>query len=145
MHFLSQRIQSHGYGRTESEDELEGFLQLLNAFHPNLKFTHDKPKVSINFLVTFSINGEEFETDLYCKPTDCHQFLEFNSAHLIYNKGCVSKKMNLKSTLKVYFLGLACVFIRKDLLTIKLGKFLKANQSRFLKVAPRLGLVYHLL
>ena len=34
---------------TESEDELEGFLQLLNAFHPNFKFTHDKSKASKNF------------------------------------------------------------------------------------------------
>ena len=42
---------------TESEDELEGFLQRLNAFHPNLKFTHDKCEVSINFLnVTGSAN-----------------------------------------------------------------------------------------
>ena len=58
---------------TESEDELEHFLQRLNAFHPNLKFTHEKSKVSINFLdVTVSIKGEEFGTDLYCKPTDCH-------------------------------------------------------------------------
>ena len=63
---------------TESEDEVEGFLQPLNVFHHNLKFTHVKSKVSINFLdVTASINGEEFETDLYCKPTDCHQFLAF--------------------------------------------------------------------
>ena len=66
---------------------LEGFLQSLNAFHPNLKFTHEKSKVSINFLdVTVSINGEKFETDLYCKPNDCHQFLEFKSMHLIHNK-----------------------------------------------------------
>ena len=58
---------------TESEDELEGFLQRLNVFHPNLKFTHGNSKLSINFLdVTVSINGEEFESDLYCKPTDCH-------------------------------------------------------------------------
>ena len=57
----------------EKADKLEGFLQSLNAFHPNLKFAHDKSKVSINFLdVTVSINGEEFETGLYCKPTDCH-------------------------------------------------------------------------
>ena len=45
----------------ESENELEGFLQRLNAFHPNLKFTQEISKVSINFLdVTVSINGEEF-------------------------------------------------------------------------------------
>ena len=82
---------------TESEDELEGFLQRLNAFHPNLKFTHDKSKVSINFLdVTVSINGEEFETDLYCKPTDCHQFLEFNSAHPIHNKKSIVCSQGLR-------------------------------------------------
>ena len=73
--------------RTESEDEPEDFLQCLNAFHPNLKFTHEKSKVSINFLdVTVSINSEEFELDRYCRSHDCYQFLEFNSAHPIHNK-----------------------------------------------------------
>ena len=68
-------------------DELQGFLKRLNVFHPNLKFTHEKSKVYIIFLnVTVSLKGEEFETGLYCKPTDCHQFLEFNSAHPIHNK-----------------------------------------------------------
>ena len=58
---------------TESEDELDGFLQRLNAFHPNLKFTHDKSEVSINISdVTVSISGEVVETDLYCKATNCH-------------------------------------------------------------------------
>ena len=72
---------------TESEDEREGFLQRLNAVHPNLKFTHEKSKVYINFLdVTVSVSGDEFETDLYCKPTDCNQFLEFNSVYPIHNK-----------------------------------------------------------
>ena len=72
----------------ESEVELEGFLQCLNAFHPNLKFTHEKSKVSTNFLDVAAsiINGEEFETALYCKLTVCHQFLEFNSAYHIHNK-----------------------------------------------------------
>ena len=32
------------------------------------------------------INGDIFETDLYSKPSDCHQFLEFNSAHSILIK-----------------------------------------------------------
>ena len=58
---------------TESEDELERFLQRLNAFHPILKFTHDKSEVSINISdVTVSISGEVVETDLYCKATNCH-------------------------------------------------------------------------
>ena len=32
------------------------------------------------------INGDIFETDLYSKPSDCHQFLGFNSAHSILIK-----------------------------------------------------------
>ena len=146
---------------TENEDELEGFLQRLNAFHPNLKFTRDKSKVSKNFLdVKASSNGEEFETDIYCSPTDCHEFLEFNSAHSIYTKKSIAysqglrikrlyskknEKHFLKNTLKVYVNGLASLAIPKNLLAIKLGGFLKANQSNCLKVGQRLGLVYHLL
>ena len=98
---------------TESEDELEGFLQRLNALHPNLKFTHDKSKVSINFLdVTVSINGEEFETDLCRKPTDSHHFLEFNSGHPIHNKksivysqGLRIKRLCSKKDRKIHILG----------------------------------------
>ena len=49
---------------TEGANKLESFLQRFNTFHPNLKFTHEKSKTSIN----------------------CHQFLEFNSAHPIHIK-----------------------------------------------------------
>ena len=139
---------------TECEDELEDVLQCLNYFHPNLKFIHDKSKVSVNFLdVTVRINGGEFEIYLYCKSTDCHQFLEFNSVHPIHNKklivyshglllkGCVPKKMHLNNILKISTLGLARVVVPKNLLAIKLGSFLKANQSSYLKVTQRLGLV----
>ena len=66
---------------------LKVFLQRLNTFYPNLEFTHEKSKTSVNFLdVLVRINGDKFETDLYSKPTDCHQFLEFNSAHPIHIK-----------------------------------------------------------
>ena len=50
-------------------------------------------------------------------------------------KGCVPRKMHLKNTLKVYVLGLASAVIPKNWLTIRLGGFLKANQSNYLKVA----------
>ena len=121
---------------TESEDELEGFLQRLNAFHSNLKCTGDKSKVSKKFLdFKVSSNGEEFETDLYCSPTDCNEFLECNSAHSIYNKKSIAysqglrikrlyskknEKHFLKNTLKVYVNGLASLAIPKNLLAIKL-------------------------
>ena len=109
-------IDDHFFIWTKSKDELERFLQGLNAFHPNLKFTHDKSKVFVNFLdFTVRINGEEFETDLYCKPTDCHQFPEFNSEHPIQNKKLIvynqvlhikrmcSKKVILEKRLENFF------------------------------------------
>ena len=132
---------------TETEDELESFLQCLNAFHPNLKFNHEKSKVPINFLdVTFNVNGAEFKTGLYCKLTDCHQLLEFNSAHLICNKkllyiakgcalkGCVARKIYLRNNLKIYVLGLTSVVISRDLLAINLRCLLKTKQSSYLSV-----------
>ena len=66
----------------ESEEKLETFLKNLNEFHPNLRFTSEKSKASVNFLdLTINLVDQELETNLYCKPTDCHQFLDFNSAH----------------------------------------------------------------
>ena len=64
---------------TKSGNKLESFLQRLNTFHPNLKFTHEKSKTSAHFLdVVVRINGNQFETDLYSKPSDYHQrFLDF--------------------------------------------------------------------
>ena len=69
---------------TEGEDKL---LNCLKNFHPNLKFTHEKSKSSVNFLdVSVSIADNKLETDLFCKPMDCHQLLHFNSAHPFHNK-----------------------------------------------------------
>ena len=51
-------------------------------FHPNLKFTSEKSKNCVNFLdVKASLIDHHLETDLYCKSTDCHQFLDFNSSY----------------------------------------------------------------
>ena len=57
----------------ESEEKLDEFLENLNNFHPNLKFTSEKSKKSVNFLdVKVSLIDQHLETDLYCKLTDCH-------------------------------------------------------------------------
>ena len=71
----------------EGEDKLEGFLNRLNNFHADSKFTHEKFKPSVHFLdVSVSIVDQKLETDLFCEPTDCHQFLHFSSAHPLHNK-----------------------------------------------------------
>ena len=68
--------------KTEGEDKLGGFLNRLNNFHPNLKFTHDKSKSSVNFLnVSDSIVDNKLETDLFGKPTVCHHFNSTSPFH----------------------------------------------------------------
>ena len=65
-----------------------------------MKFTSEKSKKSVNFLnVIVSLINQYHETDLYCKPTDFHQFLEFNSAHPIHikkNQLCIVKICGMK-------------------------------------------------
>ena len=69
----------------------------MNNFHPNLKFTSEKSKKSVNFLdLTDGLIDQHPETDLYCKPTDCHQFLDFNSAHPIHIKKSIVKCQGLR-------------------------------------------------
>ena len=61
---------------THGEVKLHGFLSSLNEFHPNLKFTHENSTEQINLLdVIVEKKKDEFVTDLYCKATDCHQYL----------------------------------------------------------------------
>ena len=66
-----------------------------------MKFTSEKSKKSVNFLdVKVSLIDQHLETDLYCKPTDCQQFLDFNSAHpihikksIVYSQGLCTKRL----------------------------------------------------
>ena len=115
----------------ESEEKLETFLKNLNEFHPNLRFTSEKSKTSLNFLdLTINLVDQELETNLYCKPTDCHQFLDFNSAHLIHiknllcivrdyaSKDCVPRIWHLKIIWKTLEVGFEIGDILRIWLTI---------------------------
>ena len=82
---------------TAGEKHLEHFLERLNSFHTNLKFTHEMSKNSVNFLdLVVSVEGNELVTNLYCKPTDCHQFLEYSSAHPIHIKRSIVYSQGLR-------------------------------------------------
>ena len=63
---------------SEGEDKRHGFPNRLNHFHPNLRMKNRNVSVSIVY--------NKLETDLFCKPTDCHQFLHLNSAHPFHDK-----------------------------------------------------------
>ena len=67
---------------TESEESLQKFLEELNKFHPNLKFTYEKSKEKVNLVdVVIKIKEGRIITDLYCKPADGHQYLHYDSCH----------------------------------------------------------------
>ena len=66
----------------DTEQNLDIFLKRLNEFNSNLKFTHARSMSSINFLdVNIRIEDETLVSNLYCKDTDAHQVLHFESCH----------------------------------------------------------------
>jgi peptide-methionine (R)-S-oxide reductase len=66
-----------------SPDELNKFLQHLNNCHQTIKFTAEQSTDCVNFLDTTVYLTPEgsLYTDLFCKPTDSHNYLRYDSAH----------------------------------------------------------------
>ena len=72
---------------THGREALEKFLDRLNNFHDTLKFTWEVSDCKVNFLdLVVSLEEGNLETDLYCKPTDCHQYLHYESCHPLHMK-----------------------------------------------------------
>ena len=63
---------------TKGEENLKTLLNYLNSLHPTIKFTQE---YSIS-----SLQSLPFQTDLYTKPTDKHQYLLKASCHSIHTK-----------------------------------------------------------
>ena len=85
---------------TDSEENLNMFLKHLNEFHPNLKFTYEKSKEKINFLdLVIKLTDGKIVTDLYCKSTDSHQYLHYDSCHVEHIKRSIifSETLRLKT------------------------------------------------
>ena len=58
------------------EKKLLNFLEKLNKFQPNIKFTHESSKENTSFLdLNVKISDRQLETDLHIKPTDRQQYL----------------------------------------------------------------------
>jgi hypothetical protein len=83
------------------EDKLLQFMSRLNEFHPNLKFTYEYSHNRVNFLdVVVENAGGKFITSLFCKATDCQQYLHYDSSHpahvkrsIVYSQGPRIKKI----------------------------------------------------
>ena len=62
-------------------------LGRLNRFHENVKFTWEIAYDRVAFLdVTEAFTMVEFSTDVYCKPADAHQYLNFWLCHPLHVK-----------------------------------------------------------
>lgn len=66
---------------------IEGFHNLLNSIHPNIQYTISLSDKSMPFLDILVIkDGENIITDIYHKPTDTKQYLNFHSCHPRHTK-----------------------------------------------------------
>ena len=67
---------------THGTQELDSFLNELSKFHPNLSFTYETLKETVNFLdLNVSLWNGAISADLYVKPTNRHQYLHCKSSH----------------------------------------------------------------
>jgi hypothetical protein len=65
-----------------TEEELLAFIAHLNSCSPSIQFTTEYSKDEVNFLdTTIKIIDRMLISDLYCKPTDSHNYLQYSSAH----------------------------------------------------------------
>ena len=86
---------------THCKEHLETFLQELNNFNPDLKFTYESNEKEILFLdLRVKLNGGKISTDLYTKSTDKQIYLHFTSSHpnhtkrsIVYSQGLWVKRI----------------------------------------------------
>jgi hypothetical protein len=67
---------------THGEAELLEFVAFLNSRVESMNFTLNYSDMSVEFLDTkVKKEGTKLVTDLFCKPTDSHSYLRYDSAH----------------------------------------------------------------
>ena len=82
---------------TYGEEKLTQFLNELNNFHSNLKFTYETSSCTVNFLdLNVSLRNGALHTDLYIKPTDGHQYLHYQSSHPLHIKNSIPYSQALR-------------------------------------------------
>ena len=75
---------------TYGEEKLRRFLDNLNNYDPNIKFTHEYNKKEILFLdLKVGIKICNITADLYVEDIDRHQYLQYTSAHPYQTKKSV--------------------------------------------------------
>ena len=82
---------------THGEEKLTDFFNFCNSFDPHIKFEQTKSTTSIPFLDVQVINSNgKISTDLYTKPTDTHQYLNWTSCHPRHTKTSIPYSLALR-------------------------------------------------
>ena len=75
---------------TEGEKSLLEFANHANTIHSRIKVTLRWSKEKIDFLDTWvKLKDGKIKTDLFCKETDKHLYLQRDSDHLKHTKACI--------------------------------------------------------
>ena len=79
------------------EKELKKFFEILNSYHPTIKFTANYSRENIRFLdVEVIKKGNRLVTDLYIKLTDTHQYFHASSCHVFRSKKSIPYSQALR-------------------------------------------------
>ncbi|XP_062601156.1 uncharacterized protein LOC134262845 [Saccostrea cucullata] len=71
----------------KTEDDLEKFHTVINQLQESIQFTMEMSDRQLPFLDLLLIKDDtKIITDLYCKETDSHQYLDFYSCHPSHTK-----------------------------------------------------------
>ena len=81
---------------THEEERFSVFLNELNNFHSNFKFTYGTSSCTVNFLgLHVSLRKGAIHTDLNIKPTDGHQYLHYQSSNSLHIKTSIPYSQSL--------------------------------------------------
>ena len=79
------------------KNHLEDFLSYLNEVHPSIKFEWKISKKEVSYLDCDVIRyNNRLKTDDHQKPTDCHPYLDYTSAHPSHFKSSIPYSQALR-------------------------------------------------
>ena len=79
------------------EKKLEKFLEILNSFHPTIKFTSNNSRENIRFLdVEVIKKSTQLVTDLDLKTTDTHKYFHASSCLFFHSKKSIPYRQALR-------------------------------------------------
>ena len=81
----------------QGEAELKRFMEKLNQFLSNFKFTYESSQKKVAFLdLNISLENGYITTGLYTKSRDCHQYLHCSSTHPGHLKNSIIYRQALR-------------------------------------------------